>query len=437
MYTAAIAATSSLQLQVSNWRAARDVNCWLEKHGSKALQQLSLCADETVGTTCDDTDVAVSLPWESISQLQSLSFSGNMLVMPHPPRESSVCGGRSYSASSSDNSRAESDSNDSSSSSSNPLALLTALTHLQLHGCHAGFGFGLQQITALSALQRLELEALPKPYALAINEYAIGWGTAYSVHYGETLGQLSQLTALTLSSCDGWLDSAALTAASNLTNLQELTLGAMGSEQQPVKLLDLPTSLVTANLVCCISTAMPDASSSSNSSWELPLLRSLQLQFAVFQPAALLRMAQLQKLECSFVCTSQGKGMAMGDILPVLPSLQQLQHLSITGCQGSEEETEAAEYAALTSSSHLTALELHGCAIPAAAAQHLLAAGKQLPQLQCITIEEFGDVSSSGEIGDDDDDEFASSSEEIGDDDDDELVSISAEMDDDDFDGML
>jgi hypothetical protein len=387
--TAALAATTALQLQVTNWRAADTLNFWLEKHGSKGLKQLSLSAAEPVGATCDDTDVTVSLPWASISQLQTLSFAGNMLVMPEPPEDSCICGGRRYSSSSSSSSDSE------GGGSSSPLASLTALTHLQLSGCHTGFCFGARDITALTSLQHLELTALPKPYRMVMNCYDITAGANYAMYYGFTLGQLVQLTELKLSSCDGWLGGGVLAAAGNLGRLQVLTLGCIGSRDQPVRLQDLPSSLVDLNLVCCATAGgTPDAaggSSSSSSSWQLQHLRSLQLQFAVIQPRLLLHMTQLRKLNCGALCSSVGQAMCMQDMLAVLPQLLLLEDLSIVGYgvpAGYAAAAAAAEYAALTASSHLAALELHGCAIPAAAVQHMFAAGKLLPHLQRIIIDD-------------------------------------------------
>jgi hypothetical protein len=88
----------------------------------------------------------------------------------------------------------------------------------------------------------------------------------------------------------------------------------------------------------------------------------------------------------------------MQEVLAVLPELQQLRHLSLTNFQG---ETAAADYAAVTASSHLTALQLCRCNVPPAAEQYLFPAGRLLPHLRKLDVSNCGfvtEIDSQGRV---------------------------------------
>jgi hypothetical protein len=120
----------------------------------------------------------------------------------------------------------------------------------------------------------------------------------------------------------------------------------------------------------------------SSSSWQLPSLRRLEVVDYHFPAAALLHMPQLQHI--SFHNDPAG---CFDGILTAMQHLQQLQTLKLSWCQGA---AEAAGFAGLTASSHLTSLELHACDIPAGLVHDMFWQGHMMPQLQLFRTTAYG-----------------------------------------------
>jgi hypothetical protein len=95
-------------------------------------------------------------------------------------------------------------------------------------------------------------------------------------------------------------------------------------------------------------------------------------------------LSDLQQLSSLTIGGEDGTPLEVESFLEQLPKLQQLQHLELHDVV--DEASAAASYAALTSSSQLTALQLTDCSIPYGAARHMFAAGRQLQQLQQLEI---------------------------------------------------
>jgi hypothetical protein len=318
LHTAAGLATQEVQLMPVKLtqQQADAVVAWLSKQSSRALNKLCLGSRHR-----PEQPIALSLPWQRLGQLTSLML-WNVIV---PLADCS-----------------------SSGSSSNVC--------------------GLGQ---LSLLRRLELEWLREP------KYSSFTAAAYTASLGEALGQLVQLTELSLSGDGGgWLSGAVLGRASSLSQLQCLKLVDVGSSHCPVRFADLPCGLTALHL-SCVGTAITFDSSSS-SSWQLPLLRQLKVQDCEVPAAALQRMPQLQHFWCENDLLSDFHGIAAG-----LQHLQQLQTLKLAWFG---QDMQAAEFAGLTASSHLTSLELLTCGVDEGAARHMFRQGQLMPQLQRFLI---------------------------------------------------
>jgi hypothetical protein len=210
--------------------------------------------------------------------------------------------------------------------------------------------------------------------------------------FEEALGQLQQLTCLGLSSYDDM--GAAVATVSSLSQLQELQLEHIGTRQQPLQMQWLPSSLTYVRLsdctVSCEATGSGrSSSSSSTSSWQLPVLQQLELTELMrgLEPALLKQMTQLRVF--SYAPSEARNALYYGPVLlehqlvEVLPQLQNLQHLQLDRLVRWPSPTSCASLAA---SSQLTALILIECRLPAGAVQHLFAAGQQLQQVQQIKV---------------------------------------------------
>jgi hypothetical protein len=330
---AAAAATRSIQLHDIDSQQQADAVCaWLRRHGSKGLQHLDLAGEQD-----PEFPAAVNLPWQKLLQLRSLSVQRVELPLVV------------------------------SSSQTASLAALTRLTDLQLgmfssSSTPAVIRWVTRQIRSLTALRILDLDFT----SFGQVERSSG---ALDATLAAAVGQLVQLTSLTLGSN---LHGTALAAASSLSELQRLQLIGVGSSEHPIAARDLPSSLTHLKLLGCTC---------ASGSWQLPALQDLNIwDVAGFDAAALAGLQQLSSLTLGGEdCTP----LDMESFLAQLPKLQQLQHLELHDVQ---DEASAASYGALTSSSQLTALRMIDCSIPYGAAQHMFAAGRQLQQLQHLEV---------------------------------------------------
>jgi hypothetical protein len=181
LHAAAGAATEHLELSCTTQKAARAAVAWLHRHASSALSKLSFEGS----FRCR---LCVALPWHSLHHLRDLKL--HRLTLQIQRGSSSSCGEHSAASSCSVSQR---NSSSREEISAVPLAALTALTRLELWGCDITcFGEGMVQLTALSRLRKLHLcdvyTQISTPECAA----------QYSAAFGITLGQLSQLTCLSL-----------------------------------------------------------------------------------------------------------------------------------------------------------------------------------------------------------------------------------------------
>ncbi|WIA33853.1 hypothetical protein OEZ86_006957 [Tetradesmus obliquus] len=150
---------------------------------------------------------------------------------------------------------------------------------------------------------------------------------APSADLSAALGQLVQLTALSL---DSHLDGTALSTVSSLTQLQRLQLidvGRVGSSEEPLKVQGFPSSLTHLRLLgCCIQA--PD----DGSSWRLPLLQELDMwDVQGFELAAIADTPQLRwELSLVWPKDSSDARVAGNDVLLLL-QLKRLTSLSVGG----------------------------------------------------------------------------------------------------------
>jgi hypothetical protein len=204
-----------------------------------------------------------------------------------------------------------------------------------------------------------------------------------------------QLTALTLSAWSSELGCAAVLArCTALTQLQHAEIG-LGSLNRPKSFnwQHLPASLTQLTVHAAhldSSNQLRDVKSSS--SGQLSALLKLELSDIVVGPSHLfvqmLSMCpQLQVLVCNMHSQFGSVRVTSADMLAGVRQLQHLRSLSLSCIQGYR--TAAADYAALTASSHLTSLSLHDCDIAAGAAQYTFRPGVVLLQLQQVSIQEL------------------------------------------------
>jgi hypothetical protein len=331
-----------------------------------------------------------------MGKLEQLCLSNLLLQAPDASRTHSAPStelGETRSGSDVSNSSSSSNLVGSSISAIGGSSPLSALTHLQIDSCRLA---SLAWLPALTGLQRLELQRLQ------------GVDSA-DVQIAAALPQLLQLTSLSLVSYWAAYVVAAAAAASNLSHLQSISLHRIGATsgdfQEPIVLSCLPHSLTSLELIECAvsSSASGDSNSniSSSSSLQLTALQRLVLAeqtgevvtperpdctLAIFR-----HLTQLQLLDYDAALEPH-----MQDVLAVLQQLQQLQHLRLRNVLDLDDPT-AAEYAALTASSNLTALQLHACSIADAAAEGMFVP-RRLPQLQQVAIgwRFYDDMASTG-----------------------------------------
>jgi hypothetical protein len=124
------------------------------------------------------------------------------------------------------------------------LMALTGLTQLRIWECDViCFGNGMVQLTALSGLQSLRLSQVHVQPCSAAD------AAAYSAALASTLGQLCQLTHLSLAGkfnnhASLFKSGAVLAAAGNFSSMKTLHLEWAGTHEDPASMQDLPDSLV-------------------------------------------------------------------------------------------------------------------------------------------------------------------------------------------------
>jgi hypothetical protein len=333
LQAAAVAATSVFSLHsIASQQQMDAAAAWLERHSRPALKQLCLIPKDVWVNGLP----ILRLPWRCLTQLETLQLHGVLAPDNGAAWQAAPAAGSS------------------------------------------SIGLGM-----LTGLQRLELKTLLAP--------ANGWQrcSAYSTALGSALGQLVQLTALTLSFADRTpIDCAAVLAqCSNLTRLQHADMGGLGMHFEPMSLQDLPASLTQLTLRDAVLEGNRHDVRSSSNSGQLSALLKLELSDLMFRPSnAFVQMLsifpQLQVLVCNM---HRRLYVTSADVLAGVRQLQHLRALSLIGAIGWHPAA-AADYAALTASSYLTSLTLCNCDLVAAAAQYMFRPGLVLPQLQQVSI---------------------------------------------------
>jgi hypothetical protein len=290
------------------------------------------------------------------------------------------------------------------------LGALTALTTLEIY-CKLPIRSSttrwitdqLQPLTNLRSLRLGSLHRVGSSYLEYVPEDDPG--------LGQVIGQLVQLTALGITAD---VDGRVLSAASNLTALQELEISNVGITEHPIRLQGLPFNTLTYMILdegvleCTVA-----------DSWQMPRLQELRVwewEGTGFRPALLNRMLQLRWLDLSVEVRSNHPW-GSTDVLAVLPQLQQLQRLKLYGLQHwpeisaahhdvilaegvpfgagpgvaavrealeAAEAAAAASSAALTASSRLSSLSSEDCWFPAGSVGRMFPASKFLPFLQAL-----------------------------------------------------
>jgi hypothetical protein len=312
---------------------------------------------------------SLELPCHSLRKLQSLWLH---LLAVQPVAASSSQAQHTTEASCS----SRNTSDHSSCCTDAALAQPTALTHLSLEQCDVThLGVGATQLSALSALQQLWMDEISADASVELTS------PAYSAALGHTLGQLCQLTSLIVKATYHQpLPGSVLAAASSLSQLQDLELECVGINGA-VLVQDLPASLTSLEMQSCVLSSR--SSSSGLHLQQLTALQHVRLEYTDVLGGALLLMPNVTALKCRPRTYQR-----MPNTLAALQHLQQLRRLELREVS---EIASAADYAALTASSQLQALELLDCGMAATAAEHMFAAGRSLPHLTelCVSPARF------------------------------------------------
>jgi hypothetical protein len=417
MRAAAVAATDTIQLPELTSQAKADALCaWLQRYGNQAVTRLEIDTPILLHHT-----VKLPLPWQELKQLQHLSLekgpglllglqttaAGNTTTQQQQQQQQlaaavsskGVTTRRRAAAAAAKTAAAATASSECSGIT---LGALATLTSLKMY-CHLPISYSttrriFSQLRTLTQLRSLELGSL---------------GHAVTTFYehtpeddaalGEVIGQLVLLTRLDVSAA---FDGRVLAAASNLRHLKDLDVFNVGSAEHPVKLQNLPRSLV----YLCLDEGTLDCA--VDSSWQMPELRDLRVaewQGVGFRLEVIARMPRLRWLDLS-VEVLNAPPWGISDVVAMLPQLQHLQRLQLYGMQywpavaaaenaaaaagtaaaeaaaAAADAEAAASCAALTASTNLMKLRLEDCRLPEGAVRHMFPASQWLPFLQVLDI---------------------------------------------------
>jgi hypothetical protein len=332
---AAVVATNNIQLHSIDCQQQAEALCaWLLKHGSKAHLDLEGVWNYEFPTAAFD------LPWQQLVQLQSLRVQYLELQL--------VC-------------------NDSTRQIAS-LSALTQLTSLHLGTFSASsacirVGWIASNISSLTGLRQLKLSFVGfQPQQP---------GSIPNAALAAALGELVQLTSLTLESC---VNGTALSTATTLSQLTRLQLLGIGGSEEALQMDDPPSSLTHLQLLNCYIQGPEDSSS-----WQLPSLQELEVWGVTgFRPATLAGMQQL----CWLQMNNDNCTIDVEHLPEYLSQQQRLEHLELYDMQQGAQEVSDASFAGLTASSFLTSLRLTDCCMSNDAASHMFPEGRQLQQLE-------------------------------------------------------
>jgi hypothetical protein len=371
-HAAAVAALQEIEVNHDDFQL-EDICMWLQQHPSLSLTRLSMASDLNYP---HGGNLVVHLSRPCVA-LHSLCLGHVRLAELHDADSNSLQEGQPLHEAAASTAAAPAVS----------LAALTALTSLQLDqvvvdsSTHI-HNWTASQLSHLTRMQRLQLHGLRAQR----NSLAQRW--VHSEGVGAALGQLVQLTSLSLGMD---LDGSVLAAASRLSRLQHLQLVDLGSEQVPLRLQDLPCSLTSLSLEQC-RVSIDDAVGSRRA---LAGLQQLQLTKMPQLPAGALRlMPQLRSIICTecelhkeiwlkYQHVTPVSGSHAEQLCSMLPVLQHLQHMELSNMR---HPLQAAGYAGLTAGRQLTALIMSDWSPPPGAARHMFPLGRQLLGLHRLQI---------------------------------------------------
>jgi hypothetical protein len=342
MHAAAVAATEEINVaEMNSQQKASELCQWLARYGSQALTHLGVEAPISVWP---EPMLSLALP-NGLQQLQSLALT--YVELPDAP-DSLV----------------------------HPKLTSLCLRSCQVRPCSDVFAWVARQLVHLTGLQCLQLRWL--------DEQDTDPSEAGILAFAAALAQLQQLTSLDLMTIN--TINAALAAVSSLSQLQELQLSHVGTDEQPLQMQWLPSSLTSVMLARCSVSCAANSSRSSSSGWQLPVVEHFKLMWVRgFEPAQLKQMPRLRILGYGCFNAHQGNdfGLEKQQLVEVLPQLQNLQQLQLESLLRWPSPSICAS---LTAHSQLTALVLMECSLPVGAVQHMFASGQQLQQLQRLEV---------------------------------------------------
>jgi hypothetical protein len=346
---------------------------WLSNYGAKHVHSIDLSFSWGAN---------ILLPLQQLQQLRSLSLAGE-----YGNRALLQCWEGQHVGSSSSSSTTVAINNKQAIQSAtqrsdegnfkshgkefNPFEYVSStLTSLKLRDIEVqGFPAGWHCLEALTAMQHLYLRQTQ--YIRTTDDLA------------DTLPHLTSLTQLRLE----WkLEDKLRAVLGQLSFLQDLTLWGLDIPQDSSTPLSLPCSLTRLELVL----SQQLNSSSIPGLAALTALQHLQLKNITQLDASLLSgMTQLTQLELE-MDSSKFKASCMEKMMRALRQMQQLQHLVLDFVDRSYSQKSAPavswhQCSALTSSSHLTHLELKGLQLPYDSGSRLF--GKRLPHLKAFKVD--------------------------------------------------
>jgi hypothetical protein len=404
MHAAAVAATRDIKVSFRN-KGQSDLNAlcaWLSKYDStQPVQHLNVdVVYRAPGPERRGGYLELALPWQCLSQLQSLRLHQVGLRALHidsPSSWSSCSKPKEHQGKQTSQLKAAAAAAAAAAPAS--LGMLTSLTSLQLSDCcimdcQNSIGWVAEQLATITALQNIKLSdiCVERPqFEGIVTESTDSDFTAGIAAFAAVLARQTHLTSLSLGS-SSWFDDvvhavqdgAVLDAIYSLSRLQQLELHDAGPSDEPLLLHQLPSSLTALTLINrSISCPDPSSSSSSSSSLQATALQQLVIDSDDFMPATLVCMPQLRLLTCNWYYNADDPW-NMDEWSKWLPSLQQLQHFELT--KAKHWGGAASSCAALTASSQLTALLLSDCVLPEGAIQHMFGGGRRLPLLQRLDV---------------------------------------------------
>jgi hypothetical protein len=268
----------------------------------------------------------------------------------------------------------------------------STLTSLKLHSVDLdGFHGGLGSLTALTALQHLDLQLEPdqQHHYNCYQEFHGLLQLSNAPELGDVLGQLTGTTHL----CLQWqMDDKLKEALGGLFHLRELHLHPLGNDSyhrehtSPVTPLRLPLALT-----CLEVHLRMDIDSSSIP--DLPSLAGLQhLQLVncnTLEASLMAGLAQLTYLHIEPDWLNTFNDTPLAALMSVLPQLQHLRYLQLGRSPGRDDCDPKLSIpldlcSAVTSASSLVSLHLGGVQLPPSCGTRLF--GQMLPHLKTINI---------------------------------------------------